>query len=145
METMQIPIDLATELISNKIKTLNDKQIKNLSKQIIRTVQEHIQDFLNYVENPEKFSMDLNGHKVTIGNSINCMLNCIWNSRIEEFLRNEGLVVTIDQTEYFVATILDIDFLNSNGVHFKIEYPISKNEKETRFVSINSLCSADLL
>lgn len=145
METMKIPIDLATELISTKIKTLNDKQIKNLSKQIIRTVQEHIQDFLNYIDNPEKFSMDLNGHKVAIGNSINCMLNCIWSSQTEEFLRNEGLVVTINETEYFVATILDIDFLNNNSVHFKIEYPISKNQKETRFVSINSLCSADLL
>ena len=142
---MKIPIELASELVSEKLKKLKEHQIKSLSKQILRTVEEHIEDFFRYLNDPENFSMILNGNKVSISSTIYCQLNVIWSSKTEQYMRDNNLVVVIDGTEYFSATIEEIDFLNGNGLQFKLKFPVASNTWEEKFVNINSLSSADLL
>ena len=145
METIKIPIEIASELVSEKIKKLKENQIKTLSKQILRTVEEHIEDFFRYLNDPENFSMILNGSKVSISGTIYCQLSVIWSSQKEQYMHDNNLVVVIDGTQYFSATIEEIDFLNTSGLQFKLKFPVASNSWEEKFISVNSLSSADLL
>jgi hypothetical protein len=141
METLDIPIEFASELVAEKIKNMKPHQIQNLAIQLIRATSANIQDFLKYVDNPDSFEIE--GFKA--GGTAYAPVNNLWSTTAEQYLRENDHIVQIEGKEYFNATIIDVDFLSNSYIQLKLQYPIDKNQVEQKFMSINSLRSTDLL
>jgi hypothetical protein len=141
MDTIKLPTGLATSLLEDKFRSLKGKSLTALTKQIIRATEDHIEDFLTYLDEPDKFATS----DFAVGGLVLCNLTEIWSSTTLSHLKDNELVTTVDGVEYFSAKILDVDFLSQSWLSFQVEFPCDENKIERKFVSINSLRSEDLL
>jgi hypothetical protein len=135
METIKIPIELGCKLISKQIKSLNEEQIRNLARQILRCTEENIDPFLSYLNAPDK--LKLNG--LSIGNHVYCPLSQIWNNKTIDNFHAKNLIVQLDEVEHFPCIITDFDFLRHTGIYAQIEFINHQEASEKMFVPFNVL------
>lgn len=141
MNQVKLPIDLATTLLENKFKSLKEKSLTALTKQILHAADDNLNEFLKYIEEPDKYTYKNLG----INSTVLCNLEEIWSNDVKTYLENINQIETINGVQHFSCKITDIQFLKHSYIQFEIEYNKNAEQKDTRIVSPNSLHSAELL
>lgn len=140
-EQVKIPVNLAKELVADRINSLKGKSLDALATQIVRAVSTELDSFLLYLKDPENFSTE----DFAIGGNVLCEFGQIYISREQEHLQKNDLVVELDNSQYFTAKLIDVNFFSSYGLEFQIEYQSGLNTYARKFVSDSYLRSVDLL
>lgn len=139
METINVPISLATDLVADKIKSLKGDSLNALAEHIIRRTSGNLENFFKYIKDPEGYSTE----DFAIGGNVLCKAYPLPSSH-SNYLIDKGLSVEIEGDTYLTVKLVAIDFFADYNPNFLVEY-VYNNKKTTYFVQENYLKSADLL
>ena len=116
---MSVSMDepVVAKLLVHSFKYWKKEKQELLIKHLITACKDEINNFLEYLEDPENYKCNIKNQKCKIGNKIFIEKKALWTSEIK-YLEEKNLI----KNDLFIATIVDFIFVGKPD-HIVAKYP----------------------